>query len=254
MLSPIFRTPSSDLQLSSGEIHIWMSDLDQPESEYGRLMQVLSTDERMRAGRFRFPKDQKRFIARHGMLRMLLGCYLGVKASEIRFTEGKNGKPEIVETFGKKMIHFNITHAEGVALFAFDRNNEIGTDLERIRDFPEMDHIADRFFSAGEKSFFRASPQSIRKEAFFTCWTRKEAFVKATGDGLSMSLEKLDIAPVLAEGGVPLISEGTLGEEGEEAGWSIHTFQPVRDYVGALAMKGSDVTPRCFKWISTIAN
>ena len=251
MISSVFELPPLDLQLVADEIHIWMGDLDQAAAVHYQFLQMLSVDEHMRAGRFHFERDQKRFIARHGILRELLGSYLGVKANEIRLSMGKNGKPRIAETSGKGTVHFNLSHSDGLALFAFARNHEIGVDLEHIRDISEMEQIVDRFFSPGEKTFLRVLPQNLRRNAFFNCWTRKEAFIKAIGVGLSWSLDKFDVAPVSGEGETPPISARDLGED---ADWAIHTLKPDSEFVGALAVKCRGVALRCFSWMAAGAN
>lgn len=231
--------------LPADEIHIWYGFLDQSESEYLSFIQTLSIDERMRAGRFHFQEDRKRFIARHGMLRMLLGCYLGVKASEIQFYHGKNGKPAITETFGKGTIQFNLSHSNGVALFAFARNHEIGVDIEHIRDTPEIEQIMEQFFSIKENEVMRSLPGSQKREAFFNGWTCKEAFVKALGDGLSLPLDKFDVSLVPGESAELLRIEGDSIEASQ---WSIQNFKPAPDYVGALAVKSSLFEIKHLQW------
>jgi 4'-phosphopantetheinyl transferase len=251
MLAASFKLPPSNLKLAAGEIHVWFAVLDQSASEFYRYIRTLSAEERVTARRFYFQEDRKRFVARHGILRMILGCYLGVKASELRFYHGENGKPAITETFSKEPICFNLSHSNGAALFAFTRNHEIGVDIEHIRDISEMEDIVERFFSTREKTFFRALAHEKRREAFFDCWTRKEALIKAIGEGLSCPLDKFDVTPVPDEGEtLPTI-------EGDPKGvpdWPIHTLRLARDYAGALATESKSFTLRCFKWITTVAN
>jgi 4'-phosphopantetheinyl transferase len=245
MLYHSLKKPSTDLNLPAGEIHIWLGVLDQLEYGLNRFMQTLSTDEHRRAARFHFREDRQQFIARHGMLRMLLGCYQSVKPGDLRFYDGKNGKPKVANFPDKRTIHFNLSHSEGVALFAFARNHEIGVDLERIREIPEMEQIVDRFFSAREKTFFRALPQDMKRDAFLNCWTRKEAFIKAIGEGLSWPLDTCDVASVPGKGDASLLR---AGGPGEVPAWSLHTFRPAREFVGALAVKCNGFRLRYFKW------
>lgn len=251
MLHPSFELPPSDLTLKADEIHIWIGELDQPVSEFHRFFQSISNDERVRAGRFHFQEKANRFIIRHGMLRMILGRYMGVKASELRFHHGRHGKPVLSEAFGQENIHFNLSHSEGVALFAFARDHEVGVDIEHIRDIPEMEQIIKRFFSAREQVFYRALPQDKRRDAFFHYWTSKEAFIKALGEGLSRSLEKIDVALVPGEENVlPM----RTGKPCEESGWLIHPMRPAQEYAGALAIQRENFTLRSFKWMPTDAN
>lgn len=247
MFSRSFELPPSDLKLTADEIHVWFGVLDQPVSEIYRFIQTLSKDECIRAGRFHFHQDRERFIARHGILRMLLGCYMGVEPSTLRFYGGKNGKPEVAAMFGKETIHFNLSHSEGAALFAFARSYEIGVDIEQIRDVSEMEQIVNQFFSVGEKTFFCALPQDMKREAFLNCWTRKEAFIKAIGEGLSWPLDKFNVT-----------ERNTLrtieGETGGVSDWSIHSLKPACEHVGALAVRSKSFTLRCFKWMTAGAN
>lgn len=248
MISSSFKIPSSDLNLTCDEIHIWFAVLDQPVSEISGFIETLSKDELVKAGRFHFHKDRNRFIARHGILRTILGRYLGVKSSELHFCYGKAGKPAIAETFGKGTFHFNISSSDGVALFAFVRNYEIGVDIERIRDIPELELIVEQFFSAREKSFYHVLPQEKRRDAFFNCWARKEAFIKAIGEGLYWPLDKVDVASVPGEG------HSLQTVEGDPRGvsdWSIHTLMQASEYAGALAINCENFTLRSFAWMNS---
>lgn len=251
MSYPSFQLRPSGIRITADEIHIWSGVLDQAEADLYKFIVSLSPDEHMRAGQFHFEKDRKWFIARRGILRILLGYYLGVKAHEIQFTYGKNRKPQITERPGMEAIHFNLSHSDGVALFAFTRNSEIGVDIERIRDMSEMEHIVERFFSAGEKTFFYALPQDRRRGAFFTCWTRKEAFMKATGEGLSLPLDLFDASPAPDEGDTRVTVKSSRGVVSD---WSIRTLRPACGHVGAFATRSKKFTLRCFKWMTAVAN
>jgi 4'-phosphopantetheinyl transferase len=249
--SPFLEMPPVDLQLTDDEIHIWFAVLDRPESEFRGFMHTLSIDEKLKAGRFHFHEDRNRFIAAHRILRMLLGRYLSVKANELRFIEGENGKPEIAEPFSRDTIHFNLSHSDGVALFAFSRKQEIGVDIEHIRDIPEMEQIVERFFTAAEKAVFGSLPQEKKRDAFFNCWTRKEAFIKAIGKGLSWPLDKIDVTQVLGEGNTGLTSEG---DPREVPDWSIQDLRLAPAYAGAFAINSTGFTLRYFKWMTAAAN
>ncbi len=189
----------------------------------------------MRAERFHFEKFRKNFIVCRGILRMLLSCYLGVEPSHLQFCYGKNGKPALADTFGKGTIHFNLSKSDGVAIYAFNRDCEIGVDIERIRDLSEMDQIAERFFSIRENEVFHVLPKSKRKEAFFNCWTRKEAFIKAVGDGLSWPLDKFDVSLFPGE---PARLLRINGNSEETSFWSIQALTPAPNYVAAYAVRG----------------
>ncbi len=231
--------------LMPDEVHIWSGVLDQPASELHRFIQVLSVDELTRAGQFYFQEDRKRFIVRHGMLRMILGSYLGVQAGEIPFYHGKNGKPAIADTFGRGAIQFNLAHSKGVALFAFVRNQEIGVDIEYIHDMPEMEQIVERFFSKSENEDLRSLPASRKREAFFNGWTSKEAFVKALGEGLSRPFDKFDVSLTPGESAQQLRIEG---DSREASRWNIQNLEPAPHYAGAYAVKSHELETKRWRW------
>ena len=193
-MEPLWRIPLADLPLSKKDVHIWRAALDLPSRSIQELKEKLSIDELVRAERFRFERDRNRFIVRLGILRTILGFYMGVEPDEVRFCYGNHGKPRLRNAFGKTGINFNLSHSEGLALYVFSRDHEIGIDVERIHDIPEMEEIVERFFSGKENVVFRALPRSKKREAFFNCWTRKEAFIKAIGEGLFYPLDKFDVS------------------------------------------------------------
>jgi 4'-phosphopantetheinyl transferase len=236
-----------DRELTTGEIHIWYASLDTPISQFWGL---LATDEKKRAGRFHFQADRKRFIVRRGILRTILGYYLSIEPSQFRFYYGKNEKPALADTFGKEKVHFNLSHSEGIALYAFARNREIGVDIERIRDISEMGQIAERFFSKRENAVLQALPKSKKKEAFFNCWTRKEAFIKAIGDGLSYPLDRFDVSLVPGEPARLLKVEGYSKVAPQ---WSIQDLKPASGFAAALAVKGAGFQTKSFKVLSNQA-
>jgi 4'-phosphopantetheinyl transferase len=245
MNNPLFVLQLLDRELTTGEIHIWCVSLDQPLSRYLRLTQLLSMDERMTAERFHFEEDRKRFIVRRGILRTILGCYLSVEPSRLQFSYVKNGKPQIADIFGEGKISFNLSHSEGLAIYAFARERDIGVDIERIRDIPEMEQIAECFFSARENTAIRALPGNRKKEAFFTCWTRKEAFIKATGDGLSWPLDEFDVSSVPGEPARLLRIEGDSKAASQ---WFIQDLKPALGFAAAFAVKGRPGLVRCCQY------
>ncbi|HYA88528.1 MAG TPA: 4'-phosphopantetheinyl transferase superfamily protein [Nitrospirota bacterium] len=245
ILPHLFERPPDGLRLGTDEIHIWFSVLNQSVPEINKFYLTLSADERERAGRFHRYQDKRRFIVRHGILRMILGCYLDVEPGELRFKEGENGKPEIDGSFTKRTLQFNLSHSQGVALFAFTQNYDIGVDIEHIHDFPEMDQIVERFFSVKEKAAYQLSSVSQRRETFFKGWTCKEAFIKAIGNGLSQPLRSFDVSMAPGESSELLGIEGDLRET---ARWSIHNMEPIPNYAGALAVRSKLLKLKCWQW------
>ncbi len=245
MISESFRVPSLDLKLANDEIHIWCTSLDQPTSLAESLICTLSADERAKAQRFYSEKDRKRFIIRRGILRMILGYYSGVEASELWFFYGKNGKPRLTDTFRNGTILFSMSSSEGLALYGFTRNREIGVDVECVRDIPDIDQIAELIFSAKEALAYHALPDHLKREAFFSCWTRKEAFLKATGDGLSRRLDEFELR---VDPGKPASLPGIDGDQKSACQWSIHDLKPASGFTAAIAAQGRSWGLRCSQW------
>ncbi|MEW6067029.1 MAG: 4'-phosphopantetheinyl transferase superfamily protein [Nitrospirota bacterium] len=240
-----WKTQLSGLPLSKKDIHIWRVALDSPVISVQKLKQTLSIDERIRAERFHFEKDRTYFIIRRGILRTLLGFYLGIDSRKLQFCYGKYGKPALADISGKGTICFNISHSGGVALYAFTRDCEIGVDIERIRDIPEMDQVVEHFFSEREKSVFRSLPKNRQKEAFFNCWTRKEAFIKAIGDGLYLPLDKFDVSATSDEPAKLLKIEGDSKGASQ---WFIQDLKPANRFASAIAVEGRNWQLHCWQW------
>ena len=229
-------------EITQDEVHIWSASLDRPISQYYSL---LAANERQRTERFHFEKDRNRFIVRRGILRILLGCYLGIEPESVLFSHGKNDKPGLADEFNRKRLRFSLSHSEGLAIYAFTGDHEIGIDIEQIRDMPEMEQIFERFFSLRENEVFHILPENRRKEAFFNCWTRKEAFIKATGDGLSMPLDKFDVSLVPGEPARLLRIEGDTEEVSR---WSMQDLKGVSGFAAAFAMRGYVRNVHCWRW------
>jgi len=235
MISPTFNDPPSNLKLNDNEVHAWKASLDQPASIIQMLGQTLSMDEKKKAGRFYFEKDRRHFIVGRGLLRTILGCYLGMEPIQLGFCYGKNGKPKLADKFGEVTINFNLSHSGNLAFYGFTRDGKIGVDIERIRKIPDMEQIAEQFFSVRENTIFCSLPTGKRKEAFYNCWTRKEAFIKATGDGLTLPLHTFDVTLVPGEPAELINIVGNLKESNR---WSLHALTPSPGYVGAIAVEG----------------
>jgi len=244
-MMPLWKIPQSGLTLAEKEIHIWRADLDLPDRSIQQLNQILSTDERMRAERFHFEKDKKKFVIGVGILRAMLSPYVGVEPKELRFIHGKRGKPMLDDVFANGSIQFNMSHSEGLALYGFTRDHEIGVDIEFVRDIPEMDKIAEQFFSIKENDVFRSLPDSKKKEAFFNCWTRKEAFVKAIGDGLYQGLDKFDVALIPGEP-ARLLRIG--GDSKIASRWLIQDLKPAPGFTAAFAAEGHHWRLHFWQW------
>lgn len=225
--------PFESLDDSGTLVHIWSADLDDPAFHADGLVHLLSPDERARAARFRYERDRRRFSTARGLLRVLLGGYLNQDPAAIELAYGPSGKPKLRTRGAEPSIHFNLAHADSCALFGFARGSEVGVDVEKLRDFPELGDIARRFFSPGEAERVANADTATRVPAFFRCWTRKEAFIKALGDGLSRPLDSF--AVTVEADRAPRI-EWTLGEPELPNFWSLHHLEPRTGYVAAVAL------------------
>lgn len=197
---------------------------------------LLSQAERKRAARFAFDRDRRRFTVARAVLRELLAARLGMQPESVELLDGAFGKPSLARSFSPEDLLFNVSHCEDVAVYALTHGREIGVDIEVVRDVPDRDGIAARFFSARESETFRGLNESEKTEAFFNCWTRKEAFVKALGAGLGHPLDSFDV-PLLPGSVGQLLRVGTVfGNHGD---WQLFSFAPLPGYVGAVAVESS---------------
>lgn len=227
------------------EVHVWRATLARPEPEVEALRSLLSADELARANGFRFNRHRDDFIVARGTLRTILGRYLRRPPARLRFNYNKYGKPELRGAEDEEPLRFNASHAGGIALYAVARGREVGVDVERVRDDLACDEVAGRFFSRREVETLRALPASQRTEGFFNCWTRKEAYIKALGKGLSLPLDRFDVSLAPGE---PAILLGVRGDEHGHARWYLRELLPGFGCVAAIAVEGDDWRLSCWRW------
>ena len=231
-----------------GEVHVWRVPLGQSPKHIEYYLAELSDDERARAERFRFPKHRDHFIVARGALREILSRYTATSAEDIVFSYTEYGKPELADS--PNGIHFNVSHSGDLALCALCSGHAVGVDIEwagrrLLREEAEMLRLAKRFFSPAELAALHALPSSDRAQGFLNCWTRKEAYIKARGEGLSLPLDQFTVS--LAPDETPALVHTDAGPE-ETSGWSIHTLHPGEGYVAAVAVEGRDDTLRLWHW------
>lgn len=242
---PSWNSPPLDLTLDLGEIHVWRVSLAQTASCLQSLQQTLSTDERTKADRFRFAKDRSQFIVSRGALRAILSRYLNISSHILRFDYNPYGKPSLIVAQGGNTLRFNVSHSRGMALIAITKNLDIGVDIEGINPNFSCLEIAEKFFSPLENSVLRSLPEHLQATAFFTCWTRKEAYIKAVGKGLSIPLNQFDVSLAPGEPAALLNVE----ENPEEASkWSLIELFPCSDMVAAVAVAGDCSKLHCWEW------
>lgn len=243
--SCLWSSPSSRLVLSTDEVHVWRASLDQPESVLQCLRTTLSADEAARAARFHFERDRWRFTVARGVLRAILARYLDLAPEDIQFSYGPQNKPALIDTRQNNNLQFNLSHSQNQALYAFACNRDVGVDIEQIRAMSDAEGVARRFFSTCEYAVFQALPPQRRDEGFFNCWTRKEAYIKALGDGLSHPLGTFDVS---LRPGEPAALLAVRGDPGEVSRWSMRALTPVPGYVAALVVEGHDWALKCWHW------
>jgi 4'-phosphopantetheinyl transferase len=225
------------------DVHVWRVDLNQPPAIIERCRQLLSVDEQARADRFHFECDRQHFIVARGFLRAMLASYLEIDARAVQFSYAPHGKPELANSSSQpQSLNFNLAHSGDFALYAFTRVGDVGVDLEHIRRDFTSDDIARRFFSSNEVGCLSRLPADVRHEAFFNCWTRKEAFLKAKGIGLSLPLDQFDVTLAPAEPAALLI---TRWDETEATRWSLKAIDVGPGYVAAVAVAGYDWELTC---------
>ena len=223
--------PASGLTLPPGEIHVWSIRLDPPADRVEALGRPLSDDEWARANRFRFDKHRRQYVVGRGALRALLAAYLGTRPEQVTFSYGPRGKPFLAP---QQDLYFNLSNSDEMALVAFVLGREIGADIEYLKPMPDCEQIAERFFSESERVVLRGTPAERKEEAFFNCWTRKEAYLKAVGEGLAAPLDSFDVTLAIGE---PPRMLTLKGDAAAASRWLFEHLRPAPDYIGAIAIE-----------------
>jgi 4'-phosphopantetheinyl transferase len=226
------------------EVHLWWSALNASEPVNDALATaMLSSDERERAARFHFAHDQHRFILAHGMLRRVLAMYVDRRPQEIRFDYGAHGKPRLADSD----VTFNLAHSHDIVVCAIARGRQVGVDVEHIEPMRDWEQIAAKTFSRAEQEALFALEPDQQLVGFFNCWTRKEAYVKARGDGLAIPLDSFDVS---LKPGEPAVLLGNRLDASQVGRWALASIEPVKDYVGAIAVQGqiAEIVLRPWKW------
>lgn len=218
-------------ELSTNDVHVWTLDSGASEAMADRFAPVLAADEKERAARFRLDRLRHSFVITRGVLRCLLARYANLHPAGIRFACGPKGKPALASAAG---IEFNATHSGGSALFAFAKGCHVGVDLELMRPITGAQDIAERFFCPEEAAEIGSLPPAERERAFFRCWTRKEAYLKAVGDGLSAPLNGFRVTLRPGEPArVVHIAHDTYAAQA----WTLDDLGPAAGYLAALAYR-----------------
>ena len=232
------------LSLPADEVHVWLAKLDDHSADSLKVM--LAADELARSARFHFDRDRNHFIVARALLRKLLAAYLEVGAGELQICYAEKGKPSL-EDSRMSSLKFNLAHSHEFAIYAFAWNREVGIDLEFMREDLADEKVAERFFSQSEIKSLSELPAELRKRGFFDCWTRKEAYIKARGEGLSIPLNEFDVS--LQPGEVAALLRNHK-DPGEVARWSMQSVVVPAGYVGALVASGRDWKLKSFSLVS----
>jgi len=236
-------------KLVAEEVHVWRVHLVAQTEKIRAFRDVLSVDEIERADRFHFERDRTRFVIGRAAMRYILSQYLGVGSAEVEFSYGPKGKPELSSAAAQSGITFNLSHSHDYALLAVARETRLGVDLEFVKPEFATEEIATRFFSAKEAELLCSLPPSARAEAFFSCWTRKEAYIKALGEGMTVPLNSFDVAFVP---GVPAALLHVNVDPCEVMRWSMYDIKPVAGYKAALVAEGKKHRLRQLHWESEL--
>lgn len=244
----IWNHPPAQIVLNGDEAHVWRVSLDQSQAIIERLSRLLTADELTKAGRFRFAKDRNQFIIGRGLLRVLLGRYLAREPEQLRFRYSSYGKPSL-EDGAQAGLQFNLSHSHQMALLAFTRGRNVGVDIEYMRPDVEFEQLAQHFFSPSECAVLLDVAPALRKETFYNCWTRKEAYIKARGEGLSIPLDVFDVS---LRPGEPAALLQCREDPAEVARWSLHALIPGEQYAAALVVEKTrehaEQDIRCWHW------
>jgi len=229
-------------RLTEGEVHIWKLR-PEPAIEFSHYFQILSSDEQERARRFRFPDLTRKFIVDHGRLRLLLGAYTQTSPEDLVFAQNNFGKPQLTN----HRLRFNLSHTDGLTLLALCLDSEVGVDVEAVRPMDDWAGIARSNFSPLENAALHSTVETDRQNAFFRCWTRKEAFLKANGHGLSKPLDSFAVS--LAPEELPELLSCEWDSQ-EMSRWFLVSLPLGPSFVGALAIQRRDWNIRSFDWIA----
>jgi 4'-phosphopantetheinyl transferase len=246
MISLTHSGPSESVpELATDQIHVWRVPLNQNPARIPELKEILSPDERARAERFRFDKDRNQFIESRATLRLLLSQYLNVSPAGLTFSKTAHGKPALAKGQSQGGLRFNLSRRDGLALVAVTRDREIGVDVELIQADLPLFEIANVSFSENELAILQSLPESQQAAGFYNCWTRKEAYVKARGEGFSFPLKQFDVS--LTPGAAAELLE-VRGSNTEVDRWTMQELSAGDGYVAALMFEGRNATVLCEDW------
>jgi 4'-phosphopantetheinyl transferase len=245
--------PKAFPQLGVADIHVWTLLLNLSSDALSTFSATLSAAELERAARFHFELHRNRFIAGRGQLRAVLGAYLERPPGSLGFDYGPQGKPALANGLAEAGLHFNLAHSGDLALLAVTRLEPVGIDLEHVRPLPDAGELVARFFSARENAVYSSLPAAQQPAAFFDLWTRKEAWLKATGDGIGHLLSQVEVSFLPTQPAqllhLPASFASPTGAAGHvNGGWMLHDLHPAPGFAAALAIQADHLRLHCWHW------
>ena len=231
---PLLQRSSAKFDNLTGDVHVWTASFGQLKAYVSRMARLLSEDEWLRADRFHFKQHRDGFITGRGLLRVILANYLGNSPCEVSFDYGEAGKPQVADD-GENRLHFNLAHSGDLVVYALSFDRRIGVDIELVRSIPNIEQIADHYFSPEEIKALKGLPAAQKLAGFFACWTRKEAYVKAIGTGLGHGLSDFTVN---ARPDEPARMISVQGGTKLARGWSFADLCLGPAYIGAIAVEG----------------
>jgi 4'-phosphopantetheinyl transferase len=239
-----FEVPR-DYAISDDEVHVWLARIGLPAKHILMLANILSREEQQKAERFHFQVDRERHVVGRALVRIAIGRLLDRRPDNLDFRYNDFGKPCLADDVNERGLQFNVSHSGELILVALSANRRIGVDVERVRKDLNIDGIAERFFSSREQADLAALPVDLRHDAFFRCWSQKEAFIKARGEGLSLPLDSFDVTLRPTE--PPALLE-TRPDPVEASRWVIRNLDVGPDHKAALAVEGAGWRLETMQW------
>lgn len=228
--------------LEPGQVFVFRLNLDDLDSIQSADWDCLSAEERGRAARLRGELLQRRFSSAHAQVRRILAACLRCQPAELQFQSGPHGKPALV---GNQVPHFNLSHSQGSGLLAVSQDQEVGVDIEGWRPNIDRKALAGRFFTPSETNTIEGLPQDLQVSAFFACWTRKEAYIKARGGGLSIPLDSFEVSVIPGE---PVVLHDPSADRAPSRQWNLFDIQPGAGFSAALAVEGAVEKIHLWDW------
>ncbi len=241
----IWTLAQPPLPLHAHEAHIWLALLDYPADITATWLRLLSEQERRIAAQFYFERDRRRYIVAHTFLRRILGAYLDLTSEELSIAVASHGKPYLIRQPDMLDIRFNLSHSHDAALLALTLDCDLGVDIESATPLDDADLIATQFFSLAERTSLRELPLDEKNAAFYRCWSRKEAVIKAVGLGLAMPLNDFDVSLAPSEPAQLLAIRGASASPNP---WTLYDLPQLPGFASALAVARPLDRIECRRW------